>query len=78
MTKKVNRYIMLYSQTNGVDSEKGTEIWLDKESGISYLFSYAGYEECFIPLSDEQSRTILKRLSKKSQGNCPWDTRRVG
>ena len=72
-----NRYMMVYAQTNNADSDKGTEIWLDKETGTSYLFSYAGYEECFTPLSDEQSRIILKRLRKKSQGNFPWDAKRA-
>lgn len=72
-----NRYMMVYSQTNNVDSDKGTEIWLDKETGISYLFSYAGYEERCTPLSDEKCRSILKDLKKKNNGNFPWDEKRA-
>ncbi len=68
---------MVYSETDGVDSDKGTEIWLDKETGISYLFNYVGYEEYFTPLSDERCRNILKHLRKKSQGNFPWDEKRA-
>ncbi|MBR4084450.1 MAG: hypothetical protein IKK33_09245 [Lachnospiraceae bacterium] len=77
MTNKTSRYMRVYSQADNVDSDKGAEIWLDKETGISYLFYYAGYEECFMPLSDEKSRTILKQLRKKSQGYFPWDEKRA-
>jgi len=77
MTNKTSRYMRVYSQADNVDSDKGAEIWLDKETGISYLFYYAGYEECFMPLSDEKSRTILKQLRKKSQGYFPWDETRA-
>ncbi len=78
MTNKTNRYMMVYSQADDVDSDKGAEIWLDKETGISYLFYYAGYQECFMPLSDEKSGIILKHLSKKSKGNFPWDEKKAG
>lgn len=78
MENKTKRYMMVYSQADGVDSDTGAEIWLDKETGISYLFYYVGYEECFMPLSDEKSRSILKHLSKKSQGNFSWDEKKAG
>ncbi|MBR3826003.1 MAG: hypothetical protein IKJ39_12485 [Lachnospiraceae bacterium] len=77
MTKKENRYIRLYSQSNGAINERGTEIWLDRETGISYLFRYKGYEEHFIPLLDEEGKSIVKNIKRDDKGNFFWNGKRV-
>ena len=77
MTNKENRYIMLYSQTTGAAEDKGTEIWLDRETGISYLFRYTGYDEYFTPLLDEDGRAIVMHLKRDAKGNFLWNGKRV-
>ena len=78
MANKENRYIMLYSQSNGATNDNGTEIWLDRETGISYLFRYTGYEEHFTPLLDEKGRAIVMNIKKDYKGDFPWNGKRVG
>ena len=77
MTNKENRYIRLYSQTNGAAKDKGSEIWLDRETGISYLFRYTGYEEHFMPLLDDKGRAIVMNIKRDDQGNYLWNGKRV-
>lgn len=77
MINKENRYIRLYSQSNGATNDSGTEIWLDRETGISYLFRYVGYEECFTPLLDEDGRAIVMHLKRDAKGNFLWNGKRV-
>lgn len=77
MENKENRYLRLYSHSNGAAGNKGTEIWLDRETGISYVFRYKGYEECFTPLLDKDGRAIVMNLKKDAEGNWLWNGKKV-
>lgn len=76
MTNKTERFIKVYSQAPEEGGSKGTEIWLDKETGVNYLFRYVGYAECFTPLLDENGKPIVTLFEEGEKPNPRWDRNR--
>ncbi len=54
MAKKEKRFIKIYSQGAG-----STEIWVDKETGINYLFHSSGYAGGLTVLLDKYGKPIV-------------------
>lgn len=52
-----NRFEKIY--TTGVVSV--TEIWVDKETGVHYLFHASGYAGGLTPLLDSDGKPIVKK-----------------
>ena len=52
---KDTRFLKIYSQS-GID---GSEIWVDQETGIQYLFHYSGYAGGLTPLLDSDEHPLL-------------------
>ena len=59
MAKKDERFEKVYSQ----GSMNGTEIWVDKVTGVNYLFHYSGYAGGLTPLLDMAVISFEKRNS---------------
>ena len=55
MAKKEKRFEKIYSQ-GGMSS---TEIWVDKETGVNYLFRSAGYAGGITPLLDADGNPVI-------------------
>lgn len=36
-----------------------TEIWVDKETGVNYLFHHAGYAGGLTPLLDKEGKPVI-------------------
>ena len=53
---KENRFIRSYSQGGwqGI-----TEIWVDKETGVNYLYHAAGYSGGLTPLLDREGKPVI-------------------
>lgn len=51
---KNNRFEKVYSQGLG-----GTEIWVDKETGVNYLFHASGYAGGLTPLLDRDGKPVV-------------------
>ncbi len=51
---KNNRFEKVYSQGLG-----GTEIWVDKETGVNYLFHASGYAGGLTPLLDREGKPVV-------------------
>lgn len=77
MTNTTDRFIKVYSQPNVESDDKGTEIWLDRVTGVNYLFRYAGYAECFTPLLDENGKPIVTPITEELRAGFRWDRERV-
>ncbi len=60
MTTKNTRFEKVYSQ--GVTTT--TEIWVDKETGVNYLFHSAGYAGGMTPLLDADGKPVVTKLSE--------------
>jgi len=62
VTKKEKRFIKLYSQDMG-----GSEIWVDKETGVNYFFHSSGYAGGLTPLLDSMGKPIVTVVPKDSE-----------
>ncbi|MBE5866704.1 MAG: hypothetical protein E7292_10930 [Lachnospiraceae bacterium] len=51
----VSRFIKVYAEGN----KEGTEIWVDRVTGVNYVFHYRGYMEGFTPLLDEDGKPVI-------------------
>ncbi len=58
---KKERFEVVYSQ----GMAKGMEIWVDKETGVNYLFSHAGYAGGLTPLLDRDGKPIISPIVKE-------------
>ena len=60
MTKGTERFEKVYSQ----GTLEGMEMWVDKETGVNYLYHYAGYSGGLTPLLDENGKPIVSDMSE--------------
>lgn len=51
---KDNRFIKVYSQSMG-----SIEIWIDKETGVNYLYRQSGYSGGLTVLLDSEGKPII-------------------
>ena len=51
---KYKRFEKIYTQSSG-----GTEIWVDKETGVNYLYHSSGYAGGLTPLLDKDGKPIV-------------------
>ncbi len=56
---KEKRFIKTYSQELG-----GTQIWVDRETGVNYLFHASGYAGGLTPLLDRDGKPIITPVSQ--------------
>ncbi len=53
--KAKNRFVKTYSQ----GTMTGIEIWVDKETGVNYIFSYNGYAGGMTVLLDSNGKPVI-------------------
>ena len=53
--KSKDRFIKTYSQ----GSLTGVEIWVDRETGVNYVFSYNGYAGGMTALLDSEGKPVV-------------------
>ena len=54
---KDSRFIKVYKQDMG-----STEIWVDKETGVNYLYHQSGYSGGLTVLVDRDGKPMITRL----------------
>lgn len=57
---KNNRFERVYSQGLG-----STEIWVDKETGVNYLFHASGYAGGLTPLLDRDGKPVISTVQNR-------------
>ena len=55
---KDERFEKTYSQ----GAVNVTEIWVDKETGVNYLFHYGGYAGGLTPLLDREGKPVISPI----------------
>ncbi len=55
MTKTTSRFIKIFAEGN----REGTEIWVDRKTGVNYVFHYRGCVEGFTPLLDAEGKPVI-------------------
>ena len=61
MGKNNNRFEKVYSQ----GTLSGIEIWVDKETGVNYLFHFSGYAGGLTPLLNKDGTPVITRTVPK-------------
>ncbi len=62
MADKNERFIKTY--TEGTFSGNGFEIWVDKETGVNYLWRGAGYAGGLTVLLDREGKPVVTLVEK--------------
>ncbi len=57
MSKKEKRFEKTYSQ----GKVSGIEIWVDKETGVNYIFGFNGYAGGMTVLLDKEGKPIITK-----------------
>ena len=57
---KEKRFEKIYSQSMG-----SVEIWVDKETGVNYLFCSSGYAGGLTVLLDKDGKPVVSEISGK-------------
>lgn len=57
---KEKRFEKIYSQSMGA-----VEIWVDKETGVNYLFCSSGYAGGLTVLLDKEGKPVVTEISGK-------------
>ena len=55
---KNERFEKVYSQ----GSAKEMEVWVDRETGVNYLFHFSGYAGGMMPLLDREGKPLVSPL----------------
>ena len=63
MAKKEDRFIKVYSQ-NGGFSGNAMAIYVDKETGVNYLFSASGYAGGLTPLLNRDGTPVITSIPR--------------
>ena len=61
MAKNQERFEKIYSQ----GAINTMEIWVDRETGINYLFHAAGYAGGMTPLLDREGKPVISAVYSK-------------
>lgn len=63
MAKKENRFIKVYSQSGGLNANH-MAIYVDKETGVNYLYSQSGYAGGLTPLLNRDGTPVITPVPK--------------
>lgn len=56
------RFVKIYKQGNILS----TEIWVDKETGVNYLYHRDGYSGGLTPLLNKDGKPVISNLGDKN------------
>ena len=59
-----DRFQKVYSQ----GTMSGTEIWVDRDTGVHYLFHFSGYAGGMTPLLDSEGKPVVSALMNRTLG----------
>ena len=59
--KKEKRFEKIYTQ----GGFSVIEIWVDKETGVNYVFHQAGYSGGLTPLLDREGKPVISPITKE-------------
>lgn len=60
MAKTEDRFVKIYSQ----GSINVSEIWVDKQTGVNYLYHISGYAGGLTPLLDRDGKPVISTLPR--------------
>ncbi len=63
MAKKDERFVKTYTQ----GKLSGIEIWVDKRTGVNYMFCFSGYAGGLTVMLDRDGRPIVTSVTELSE-----------
>lgn len=60
MSKSTDRFVPIYSQ----GTLTTMEIWVDKETGVNYLYYHSGYSGGLTPLLDKDGKPVITPVNQ--------------
>ena len=63
MAKKNDRFVKVYSQSGGF-SGNHMAIYVDRETGVNYLYSQSGYAGGLTPLLNRDGTPVITPISR--------------
>ncbi len=66
MAKKDNRFIKVYSQSGGL-SGNSMAIYVDRVTGVNYLFSASGYAGGLTPLLNRDGTPVITPVPRTDE-----------
>lgn len=57
------RFVKTYSQGNGLTRQ--IEIWVDRKTGVNYIFTVSGYAGGLTVLLDSEGKPVITALPQK-------------
>lgn len=57
-----DRFVKIYSQSQ---ISRGIEIWVDKETGVNYVFRFSGYAGGMTVLLDAEGKPVVTPQKKQ-------------
>ena len=64
MAKDTKRFEKVYSQ----GAMTNVEIWVDRETGVNYLFTSSGYAGGLTVLLDREGKPVISPLQRRDPG----------
>ena len=61
MAKKDDRFIKTYRQSSMTSS---TEIWVDRLTGVNYIYHQSGYSGGLTPLLDQDGKVVITPMAE--------------
>lgn len=61
--KNDKRFVKIYSQ----GQMEGFQIWIDRNTGVNYLFQFLGYSGGITPLLDENGKPVISSKEDLAQ-----------
>lgn len=58
MAKKEKRFVKVFSE----GTLEGTEVWVDAQTGVNYLFHFSGYAGGLTVLLDRDGKPVVSAL----------------
>ena len=62
MAKDSDRFVRILTEGNAFGASR--EIWVDKQTGVNYLFHYSGNGGGLTPLLDREGKPIISTIIK--------------
>ena len=66
MAKKEDRFVKVYSQSGGLTGNS-MAIYVDRETGVNYLYSQSGYAGGLTVLLDRNGKPVITSVSSLTQ-----------
>ena len=67
MSREENRFIRILKEGSALKNEGLRQVFVDRETGVQYLFLHTGYAGGLTPLLDAEGKPLLDKRYKERE-----------